>query len=79
MSEPSGTNGNQKELAQGGAEACEAAKRYGEELRRRADREAQTLAALTSWPIDEIRTKMRADYGDLPGEPLPWWRRLWGG
>ena len=62
-----------------GAEACEAAKRYGEELRGRADREAQTLAALTSWPIEEIRTKMRADYGDLPGEPLPWWRRLWGG
>ena len=62
-----------------GAEACEAAKRYGEELRSRADREAQTLAALTSWPIEEIRTKMRADYGDLPGEPLPWWRRLWGG
>src|SRR2546422_7165240 len=51
-----------------GAEACEAAKRYGEELRSRADREAQTLAALTSWPIEEIRTKMRADYGDLPGE-----------
>ena len=62
-----------------GAEACEAAKRYDEELRRRADREAQTLAALTSWPIDEIRTKMRAEYGDLPGEPSPWWRRLWGG
>ncbi len=38
-----------------------AGKRYGEELRSRADREAQTLAALTSWPIDEIRTKMRAD------------------
>src|SRR5207244_10446140 len=41
-----------------GTEACEAAKRYGEELRSRADREAQTLAALTSWPIEEIRTKM---------------------
>jgi len=62
-----------------GTEACEAAKHYGEALRGRADREAQALAALTGWPIDEIRKKMRADYGDPPGEPLPWWHRLWGG
>src|SRR5437762_10087958 len=62
-----------------GTEICEAAKRYGEELYRRADREAQTLAALTSWSIDEIRKKMRADYGDLPGQPRKWWQRLWGG
>jgi len=62
-----------------GTEVCEAAKRYREELYRRADREAQTLAALTSWSIDEIRKKMRADYGDLPGQPRKWWQRLWGG
>jgi len=62
-----------------GTEICEAARRYGEELHRRADREAQTLASLTSWSIDEIRKKMRADYGDLPGQPRKWWQRLWGG
>ena len=62
-----------------GTEACEAAKRYSEELHRRADREAQMLASLTSWSIDEIRKKMRADYGDLPGQPRKWWQRLWGG
>ena len=62
-----------------GAEACEAATRYGEELRRRADREAESLGALTGWSIDEIRGKMRAEYGDLPGDPRKWWQRLWGG
>jgi len=62
-----------------GVEACEAAKRYHQELRRRADREAQTLASLTSWSIDEIRKKMRADEGDLPGEWRKWWQRLWEG
>jgi len=62
-----------------GAEACEAATRYSEELRRRADREAESLAALTGWSIDEIRGKMRAEYGDLPGDPRKWWQRLWGG
>jgi hypothetical protein len=37
------------------------------------------LAALTGWSIDEIRGKMRAEYGDLPGDPRKWWQRLWGG
>src|SRR5207249_10913595 len=33
---------------------------------------------VTSWSIDEIRKKMRADYGDLPGQPRKCGQRLWG-
>jgi hypothetical protein len=60
-----------------GGDACDAADRYRFELRQRKEREAQALASLTGWDVNEIRKKMRL----LPAaEPQPepkWWRRLW--
>ena len=51
---------------------------YDEEVRKRQEREAQQLASLTGWDIDDIRARM-----DMPGKPrpeektTPWWTRLW--
>lgn len=52
---------------------CPAGIEYQRNLQQRLEREAQTLARLTDWDIQEIRSKI-----DLPDiEPRPWWRRLW--
>jgi hypothetical protein len=51
---------------------------YHEQTRKRLEREAQQLASLTGWDIDDIRARI-----DFPGaarpddEPAPWWKRLW--
>jgi len=60
-----------------GEAQCEAAERYRQSLRARAEREAGNLAALTGWPIEDIRRKT----GTVPeGSPegRPWWQRLFG-
>jgi hypothetical protein len=61
-----------------GDDRCEAATRYREGLRARAEREAAALSSLTGWPIDDVRRRMTADYGPLPTDTRPWWRRIWG-
>jgi hypothetical protein len=51
---------------------------YHEATRKRQEREAQQLASLTGWDIDEIRA--RIDFPDVPepdDKPVPWWARLW--
>jgi len=49
---------------------------YLEEVRNRQDREAQTLAGLTGWDIDDIRAKI--DFIEGAGTvPEPWWKRIW--
>ena len=56
---------------------CDATQ-YKETVRERQDREAQTLARLTGWDIDDIRD--RIPYIDDLGPPVekdPWWKRLW--
>jgi hypothetical protein len=59
-----------------GPSRCEAATAYYKELRARREREAQTLASLTGWSLDEIRRRMGAD--PLPPDPAaPWWKDLW--
>ena len=56
--------------------SCEAAERYRRELPQRHEREAQTLASLTGWDIDEIRRSMNG--GKVPtAEPAKWWQRIW--
>jgi Na+-translocating ferredoxin:NAD+ oxidoreductase RnfD subunit len=60
---------------------CAEAESYRRELPGRHEREAQTLASLTGWSIDEIRRRMGLEtvrpQGDAAAE-LPWWRRIWG-
>jgi hypothetical protein len=62
-----------------GTATCAAADTYRRDLAARREREAQTLASLTGWSIEEIRKAQ----GSLPGVPpaagseAPWWRKLW--
>ena len=58
---------------------CDAAQSYRAELPKRFEKEAQTLANLTGWDIDDIRDKMN-DAGQSFEEPKKdsWWKRLWG-
>jgi hypothetical protein len=54
---------------------CEAGETYRKSLPERFEREAQTLAQLTGWDINEIRQKLPEVGGSQP--PEPWWRQLW--
>jgi hypothetical protein len=58
---------------------CEAADDYRKGLPKRFEQEAQTLAALTGWDIDDIRTKMKgAGQPFDPPKKEKWWEKLWG-
>jgi len=60
-----------------GKTSCDASQ-YKTAVRERQEREAQTLANLTGWDIDEIRSKIPGIDGITP-EPgvTPWWKRIW--
>jgi hypothetical protein len=73
---------NNNELFQGryvlqhpyrGPATCNAAKAYAQSLPQRWEREAQTLANLTNWDINDIRRRMNLASLDA----IPFWRRLW--
>ena len=60
-----------------GEASCDATAYY-DEVRKRQEHEAQQLANLTGWDIDEIRAKI--DFPEprhLDEEQAPWWTRLW--
>ena len=52
---------------------CEAGRQYQRSLKARWEQEAQTLAKLTGWDIQDIRKKNNL----AQGVSLPWWRNLW--
>ncbi|MEI6428656.1 MAG: DUF2330 domain-containing protein [Pseudanabaena sp. ELA607] len=65
-----------------GEATCQAATNYRQELRNRYEREAQTLAQLTSWNVGDIRRKI-----EFPVEPnnpnnasgnSGFWQNIWG-
>lgn len=60
-----------------GATSCDATE-YKAAVKKRQEREAQTLANLTGWDIDDIRAKIDFIEADtsVPDE-APWWKRLW--
>jgi hypothetical protein len=58
-----------------GEGSCEAAKRYRAEVPQRQEREAQSLAALTGWDVNDIRRTMKI--APPPPEPVAWWQRIW--
>jgi len=60
-----------------GEDKCEAAARYRDELRARAEREAGALASLTGWPIEDIRRKMGPAYGVVRPDNRSWWKKMW--
>ena len=62
-----------------GGETCEQSEPYYASLADRFEREAQTLANFTRWPIREIRMKMKLNGQDASSLPRsrPWWQRMW--
>jgi len=62
----------------GSPNACREARDYFDELRRRQDREAETLASLTGWDLGEIRDRMDIGTAGAPDDDPPWWKKLWG-
>ncbi len=59
-----------------GTDECAAASAYRHQLRERYEREAQTLATLTGWNIEDIRKAMKIDTASAPVE-RKWYQRLW--
>jgi hypothetical protein len=61
-----------------GPTRCEAATAYQRELRERQEREAQTLASLTGWRVEDVRKRMGLDRPAPPEvTPAPWWKQIW--
>ena len=59
-----------------GTASCDLSK-YQAQLRERREREAQQLANLTGWDIDDIRARIPLLANHKPDEPAPWWASLW--
>lgn len=53
--------------------SCDAGRQYKRSLGKRFEEEAQTLAKLTNWKIQDIRKK--TNVGQTDDEP--WWRSIW--
>ncbi len=52
---------------------CQAGQQYKQSLTRRFEQEAQTLAKLTGWNIQDIRKKMPV----AQSNSRPWWQNIW--
>jgi hypothetical protein len=52
---------------------CEKGKQYQQSLSKRIDQEAQTLARLTAWKLQDIRQKINT----AQNQPTRWWRTIW--
>jgi hypothetical protein len=55
--------------------SCAAADKYRQDLRTRHETEAQTLATLTGWKIEDIRRQI----GLAAPDDKKWWQKLWSG
>ncbi|HXX30810.1 MAG TPA: DUF2330 domain-containing protein [Myxococcaceae bacterium] len=58
-----------------GAMDCSEADSYRRSVNERREREAETLANLTGWSMEDIRRRMGGD-APPPGDP-GWWKRIW--
>ena len=61
-----------------GADDCSAAQEYRKSLRGRREKQATTLAALTGWNLEDIRTRMhvRVDWS-TETDSVKWYQKLW--
>jgi len=61
-----------------GADACPASRAYRAGLKVRREREAKTLADLTGWSLEKIRSRMNvaADWS-AASDSVRWWQGLW--
>lgn len=61
-----------------GEAKCDAAKAYRAGLPKRYEEEAQSLATLTGWDIDDIRGKMKESGQSFPAPAKDkWWEKIW--
>jgi hypothetical protein len=61
-----------------GTGTCEAATLYRQQLPKRREAEAQNLARLTGWDIQQIRRSMGvSNPAEPPAAPEKWWQRIW--
>jgi Na+-translocating ferredoxin:NAD+ oxidoreductase RnfD subunit len=64
-----------------GKDQCPEAKEYRASLRQRQEKEAQTLATLTGWNLQQIRKKMNIQTAANPQQKKKdeesWWEKLW--
>ncbi len=56
-----------------GEMACPQASQYQQSVRNRQEKEAQTVANLTGWDIEDVRRRIKF----VEAEPTPWWRNIW--
>ena len=61
-----------------GKAACEAAERYRQGLPRQYEKQAETLASLTGWDVNKIRSRMNLK-ASARGSSAddPWWKKIW--
>jgi len=59
-----------------GADTCPAASAYNRSLVDRKEQEAQRLASLTGWNVNDVRKKAGLGAGPAP-QPAQWWEKLW--
>ncbi len=62
----------------GSPDACDAAKSYFEEVEKRKEEEARTLAKLTGWSLKKIRKRYGLTGKKKKEEEGSWWKKLWG-
>ncbi len=60
-----------------GDATCDAAREYRKQLRDRQEREAETLASLTGWNLDDIYDRIDLADPMTPGGDVPWYKKLW--
>jgi len=60
-----------------GTADCAAATQYREQLKTRQRHEAETLASLTGWELEDIRQKMGAEGGSQVNGGSKWYERIW--
>jgi hypothetical protein len=61
-----------------GSEDCPEARQYREQLARRQAREAEALASLTGWSLDDIRKRMGPAPAAGKADERTWWQKMWG-
>lgn len=56
---------------------CDAAIAYRRELHKRQEKEAQNVAELTGWSVEEMRRKMHLDTASVTPAEKKWWEKIW--
>ena len=60
-----------------GEGTCDAAALYRQSLPDRREHEAQALASLTGWDINDIRKQNGVGPAPVAATPVKWWQRIW--